>query len=183
MLSVHGSGLCKPTTTSSNMLTIEKEEIRLNEGLETSLREGSFGGTEKNVQVMMEWEREYMYACVDSLNISSEDDVLEIGFGMGCSASRIQSKNSRSHTIIECDRGIIKEIEQWKMKAKNVVVIESTWQDFLSSSSRSDKTYDCVFFDDFPLATIHSNKESERLKLAAEMLGSRWHVFVSMDNI
>ena len=163
------------------MLTIEKDEIRLSKGLETSLREGSFGGTEKNVQVMMEWEREYMYACVDSLNISDEDDVLEIGFGMGCSASRIQSKNPRSHTIIECDRGIIKEIEKWKLKAENVVVIESTWQDFLSSSSsRSDKLYDCVFFDDFPLATIRSNKKSERLKLAAEMLGSRWHVFVSM---
>ena len=64
-------------------MEIGKEEIRLRKGVDTYLREGSFGGTEKNVQVMMEWEREYMYACVDSLNLSGKDDVLEIGFGNG----------------------------------------------------------------------------------------------------
>ena len=160
-------------------MEIGKEEIRLRKGVDTYLREGSFGGTEKNVQVMMEWEREYMYACVDSLNLSGKDDVLEIGFGMGCSASRIQSKRPKSHTIVECDRAIIKDIENWKrsVKAENVVVIESTWQDFLSSS-RSDKSYDCVFFDDFPISI--ENKQNDRLRLAAEMLGSRWHVFISM---
>jgi len=44
-----------------------EEEIRLMKDKETYLREGSFGGMEKNVQVMMEWEREYMYACVDAV--------------------------------------------------------------------------------------------------------------------
>ena len=34
-------------------------------------------------QVMMEWEREYMYACIDKLQ--PYGDVLEIGFGMGYS--------------------------------------------------------------------------------------------------
>ena len=41
-------------------MEIGKEEIRLRKGVDTYLREGSFGGTEKNVQVMMEWEREYL---------------------------------------------------------------------------------------------------------------------------
>ena len=39
-------------------------------------------------QVMMEWEKPYMEACIDKLQ--PKGDVLEIGFGMGYSATAIQ---------------------------------------------------------------------------------------------
>ena len=41
-------------------------------------------------QVMMEWERPYMVACVNALAINESSDVLEIGFGCAYSATRIQ---------------------------------------------------------------------------------------------
>lgn len=74
---------------------------------------------------------------------------------------------------------MIEGIERWikRTNAKNVIVIESTWQDFLSSKITSSVKYNCVFFDDFPLSDM---KQNERLKVAAEILGSRWHVFLSM---
>ena len=40
-------------------------------------------------QVMMEWEKPYMEACIDKLQ--PKGDVLEIGFGMGYSATQIQT--------------------------------------------------------------------------------------------
>ena len=42
-------------------------------------------------QVMMEWEKPYMEACIDKLQ--PKGDVLEIGFGMGYSATQIQKVN------------------------------------------------------------------------------------------
>ena len=51
-------------------------------------------------QVMMEWEKPYMKACIDKLNPSGR--VLEIGFGLGYSASHIQTyEDIEEHTIIE----------------------------------------------------------------------------------
>ena len=49
-------------------------------------------------QVMMEWEKPYMEACIDKLQ--PKGDVLEIGFGMGYSATQIQKYKPKSHTII-----------------------------------------------------------------------------------
>ena len=41
-----------------------------------------------NFQVMMEWEKPYMEACVDMLK--PKGHVLEIGFGFGYSADQFQ---------------------------------------------------------------------------------------------
>jgi protein-L-isoaspartate O-methyltransferase len=57
--------------------------------------------TEKEDQVMMEWEKPYMEACIEKLNPSGH--VLEIGFGLGYSATAIQNYSGvKKHTIIEC---------------------------------------------------------------------------------
>ena len=44
-------------------------------------------------QVMMEWEKPYMEAIIDE--IKPTGDVLEIGFGCGYSATRIQHYNPK----------------------------------------------------------------------------------------
>ena len=52
-------------------------------------------------QVMMEWEKPYMEACIDLLDPSGQ--VLEIGFGLGYSAAVIcNNKNVNQYTVIEC---------------------------------------------------------------------------------
>ena len=54
----------------------------------------------KNRVIMMEWEKPYMEACVDHMAINSSSVVLEIGFGLGYSATRIQSYRPKRHVII-----------------------------------------------------------------------------------
>ena len=53
----------------------------------------------KPFQVMMAWEKPYMEHLIKKLK--PKGDVLEIGFGLGYSASAIQKYNITSHTIIE----------------------------------------------------------------------------------
>ena len=52
-------------------------------------------------QVMMQWEQGYMEALVDGMGITTATSVLEIGFGLAFSATRIQSHKPASHTIVE----------------------------------------------------------------------------------
>ena len=61
-------------------------------------------------QVMMEWEKPYMEACIDFLK--PKGDVLEIGFGMGYSATQIQKYNPKSYTIVECDPIVIEKCKE-----------------------------------------------------------------------
>tara|TARA_Y100000592_G_C5440876_1_gene303313 strand:- start:214 stop:849 length:636 start_codon:yes stop_codon:yes gene_type:complete len=99
-----------------------------------------------NEQVMMEWEKPYMEACINMLK--PKGDVLEIGFGMGYSATAIQKYNPKSHTIIECDPIVISKCKKWSKKYNNVNIIEAKWQDVICTDQL--KTYNEVFFDDFP---------------------------------
>ena len=55
-------------------------------------------------QVMMEWEKPYMEACIDKSK-TQMDDVLEIGFGLvHILQIKIQSYENLKdhHTIVEC---------------------------------------------------------------------------------
>ena len=53
--------------------------------------------------VMMAWERPYMEALVDALEITPADTVLEIGYGLGFSCAAIQRRRPRRHVVVECD--------------------------------------------------------------------------------
>ena len=97
-------------------------------------------------QVMMEWERPYMVACVDSLELTGESDVLEVGFGCGYSATRIQQAGPpRTHTIIECSPVVLERCRRWAAGHAGVIIVEGTWQARLPELPR----FDAVFFDDF----------------------------------
>ena len=97
-------------------------------------------------QVMMAWEKPYMQSCIDMLEPTG--DVLEIGFGMGYSATHIQTYKPKSYTIIECDPVVIKQCKEWAKDYNNVTIIEARWQEVLGTDKL--KKYDQVFFDDFP---------------------------------
>ena len=118
-------------------------------------------------QVMMEWEKPYMEACINKLQ--PKGNVLEVGFGMGYSATQIQKFKPKSYTIIECDQTVLKKCKEWAKNYDNVTIIESTWQEAVATKKL--KVYDEIFFDDQPLqANEGMAQESSRMKLFMQLL-------------
>ena len=105
-----------------------------------------------NYQVMMEWEKPYMKALVN--NLKPNGHVLEIGFGLGYSATEIQKYKIKSHTIIESDKNVIVELKKWAKKYK-VIIIEDTWQSALKKLGK----FDSIFFDDAPSKKYPDHEE------------------------
>lgn len=100
-------------------------------------------------QVMMEWEKPYMHACIDFLKPTSHDEVLEVGFGCGYASHQIQSYKPKSHTIIECSPEVLKKARAFAKDHPGVKIIEGTWQEQLKKLGK----FDVVFLDDYPLET------------------------------
>ena len=78
--------------------------------------------------------------------------MLEIGYGLGYSADRIQSYHPRLHTIIECNPVVLLRCREWAKGRHNVRIVASTWQEALGrtpASSSSIGQFDVIFFDDF----------------------------------
>jgi hypothetical protein len=116
-------------------------------------------------QIMMEWERPYMAALVEKLRPFGE--VLEVGFGLGYSATEIQKHDIKSHTIIECDDAVISRAEAWAEKQeKPVQIIRARWQDKLESLG----TFDSIFFDDSP--EPNTSQVDRSLEIASFLLTS-----------
>ncbi|CAM9932398.1 unnamed protein product [Discosporangium mesarthrocarpum] len=118
---------------------------------------------------MMEWEKPYMRALVDALGITGETEVLEIGFGLGYSADRVQEMKPRRHTIIECDPVVLARLRGWAEGKVAVMVVEGYWQTSLAGLGM----FDAIFFDDFPLP---GTPDSEAL----EGPTSRWNAFIDL---
>ena len=101
-------------------------------------------------QVMMEWEKPYMEKCIEYLDPSGS--VLEIGFGLGYSATKLCSfQNVTSYSVIECCPEVWTKFDEFKAKlAKTrpeleVNVIKGRWEDVLCSTG----FFDSIFFDDY----------------------------------
>ncbi|CAM9306282.1 unnamed protein product [Ectocarpus sp. 12 AP-2014] len=123
----------------------------------------------ENTIVMMEWEKPYMRALVDALAITEESRVLEIGYGIGYSADRIQEFSPRSHTIIEPDPVVLARVRGWAAARPGVRIVVGFWQTALATLGE----FDAVFFDDFPLP---DTPDSSDLRGPA----SRWHAFIDL---
>jgi SAM-dependent methyltransferase len=98
-------------------------------------------------QVMQAWEQPLMEALAGAA-AESHGDVLEVGFGMGISATFLQERGIRSHTIIECNRDVQRRFEEWRRQypAADIRMIESKWQDWDAPES----AFDSVLFDTYP---------------------------------
>ena len=120
-----------------------------------------------NDQIMMEWEIPLMNAHIDELK--PHGNVLEIGFGMGYSATQIQKYKPDSYTVIECDINVIKKCREWSKDYDNVTIIEGNWQDVLDKLG----VYDSIFFD--PTQT------SDLSKMAYRIAHFNWHfIFIEL---
>ena len=123
-----------------------------------------------NEQVMMEWEKPYMEAFIDFLQ--PKGNVLEVGFGMGYSATQIQKHKPKSYTIIECDPEVIKKCKKWANNYNNVTIIESKWQEVICTDKLG--IYDEIFFDDFP------NDAEPKSSVELFNISNRIHIFIEM---
>ena len=66
-------------------------------------------------QVMMEWEKPYMEKCIEYLDPNGS--VLEIGFGLGYSATKLCSfPNVTSYSVIECCPEVWTKFDEFKAK-------------------------------------------------------------------
>lgn len=119
------------------------------EGKEQLIKDDKF-------QVMMEWEKPYMEACIEELKPFGE--VLEIGFGCGYSAEAIQKFPIKSHTIIEYHPVVFEKAKEWAKDKKNVTLIHDTWQNALPKLGQ----FDTIFFDDYPLESEAETKEAQK---------------------
>ena len=109
-----------------------------------------------NFQTTMKWEKPYMEKCVKVLK--PHGDVLEVGFGMGYSATAINKYPIRSYTVLEKDTEVIKKFDKWKFKQKNkkIKLIKGLWQYTIPFLN---KKYDCIFFDDSPSYELNRNND------------------------
>ncbi|MBX3301077.1 MAG: amino acid adenylation domain-containing protein [Nitrospira sp.] len=98
-------------------------------------------------QVMQDWETPLMRAMARIVT-ESQGDVLEVGFGMGISASAIQEGQPRSHSIIECNRQVMEVFAEWRNRypGRDIRLVEGKWQDVVDNIG----PFDGVFFDTYP---------------------------------
>lgn len=100
---------------------------------------------DKKHRALMDWKKSYIELLIDELHPFG--DTLEIGFGLGDSAARMQTYKLKSQTIIESDPQIAEKAKLWGNKNENVKVIPGSWQNVFSQLG----VFDAIFFNDYPL--------------------------------
>lgn len=100
-------------------------------------------------QVMQDWERPLMQAMA-RIAAEAHGDVLEVGFGMGISATYLQELGVRSHTILECNDDVIEAFQAWRSRYpdRDIRVVPGRWQDVRDRLG----AYDAILFDTYPLS-------------------------------
>ena len=99
-------------------------------------------------EIMEEWQIPLMQAMAEVVTESS-GDILEVGFGCGVSATLIQERKVRSHTIIECNDSVVERFFEWKelFKGEKINLVHGLWQDTIDTLG----FFDGIFFHTYPL--------------------------------
>lgn len=125
-------------------------------------------------QVMQSWEAPYMAALARPAG-ETGGEVLEIGFGMGISASILQGYSLRSHTIVECHPEVLRRCEQWTRSypGRDIRVVAGKWQEVIDRLG----SFDAVIFDAYP------QNEMEWLKYYANDTTYAEHFFPTASRL
>ena len=139
-------------------------------------------------QIMMEWEKPYMEKSIELLNPFGK--VLEIGFGMGYSATKICSFEAvKEYNIIECVPIVWEKFEEFKCKQQRlrpdlkINLIKGRWEDVLVTTG----IYDSIYFDDYSLDAnkmIINDRGSDFLQKALKKhtkIGSKISLYSGLD--
>ena len=101
-----------------------------------------------NHQVMQRWEHNYMKMLAGIVGRRG-GDILEIGFGLGMSASFIQKyPKVKSHTVVEFHPDMIKHCKN--LFNGKVKILKGFWEDILPKIK--ENSFDAVLFDPYPLS-------------------------------
>ena len=101
-----------------------------------------------DVEIMEDWQLPIMQAMADSV-AATHGDILEVGFGLGVSASMIQKIGVRSHTIIECNDSVMQRFAQWRADYPDadIRIVHGLWQESMDGLG----PFDGIFFHTYPL--------------------------------
>jgi amino acid adenylation domain-containing protein/non-ribosomal peptide synthase protein (TIGR01720 family) len=100
-------------------------------------------------QVMQDWERPLMKEMAE-IATAAHGHVLEVGFGMGISATYIQERGVASHTIVECNEDVIRALMEWRKgyPQRDVRIVQGRWQEVVGRLG----SFDSVVFDAYPMS-------------------------------
>ncbi len=107
--------------------------------------------------VMERWEDNYMKTLADIATFNG-GVILEVGFGLGISATYIQKNKIVRHIIIEANCDVFQKAKCFAQNARYPVqLIFSFWEDCISKMD--DEILDGILFDTYPLQAneIHKN--------------------------
>ncbi|MBN1579004.1 MAG: class I SAM-dependent methyltransferase [Chitinispirillaceae bacterium] len=108
-------------------------------------------------QVMMDWETPYMNKMAEMLHEHAKGNILEVGFGMGISASRLQELGVESHTILEPHPEVFNYAQNWKKRYPDskITLLPVYWQTVRSSLGQ----FDGIFFDTYSPTVEEANRK------------------------
>lgn len=110
--------------------------------------------------VMQRWETPYM-AALAAIAASNGGRVLEIGFGLGLSASFIQQHQAAEHWIIEANRQVYETAERWAaIRDSEIRCLYGFWEGVVPSLE--SESFGGILFDPYPidLTQLHSQRFS-----------------------
>jgi len=98
-------------------------------------------------QVMQAWEGPLMRAMADVV-ARPDRDMIEVGFGMGMSATLVQERGVRSHTIIESNDAVLAAAREWRANYpdRDIRFMHGRWEDVAATLA----PVDAILFDTYP---------------------------------
>jgi len=99
-------------------------------------------------QVMQAWEQPLMVQLA-RYAARSHGDVLEVGFGMGLSATAVLNEGVRSYTVIESNPEVQAKAHSWRAQFPDtdIRIVPGRWQDAIGALGR----FDGILFDPYPV--------------------------------
>ncbi len=103
--------------------------------------------------VMADWERPYMERLAD-IATSRGGTVLEVGYGMGISASALQARDIDLHVVIECHPEVIARCvatHRTALATGSMHLLTGYWQDVAPLLAAG--SIDGILFDTYPISS------------------------------
>lgn len=156
-------------TNSTNQTKIKIDTIQTRKQIGFTSKEGWINSkaqfTDETLKihghpVMEGWEDGYMDKLAE-IATSQKGTVLEIGYGMGISSRKIQSRpNIDSHLVIECHPDVVAKATRdfrEEISKQRINFMQGFWEDI--TPLLKDASFDGILFDTYPLSEeeIHGN--------------------------